>query len=503
MENYFAAKAKTDQHLEDSEKKIDDALSDLREKGQALIARHDSILKRKRYLNEKDGESHVRGADMMKLNVGGKTMKIRRDTLSIIKGSRLENLFSGAWDERLLRDENSSIFMDIDPVIFNKIIEYLYLVKTVRAREEVDDLFPELPEVHPDQKSVFDAYIKFFRLRGGPIVEDDIDATIDINVSTTSCATQSSVESTHSKHEHVLDSLKKEEETLVAFEENLRKMEKKLEVEEDFFAFFTDARETGGEYVSVYSCDDKDGEGSLETRTGSDEEAVDSESTLVKLWLDGEIITVKHSTLCIYKQSLLAKLFSNEEWIKEHMFKNESGEGVIIVEQPPTIFKAIISKLRLCAMLRPNDEFPDIVLSSKEDMKMLDRVESLLLFGYNSTGVDIDARNISTRKWNPLVQCTNHSGTHSAADRRRWLMENKNLTLKEAEERVMQEFPEDFSHTSVFTKPKRWNPLVHCTDDSGTYSAADRRQWLMENKNLTLEEAEERVMQVFPDVFGI
>ena len=62
-------------------------------------------------------------------NVRGTELFARRDTLTVVKGSRLEALFSGRWKNQLLRDESGRVFMDVDPSMFKKILEYLYMVK--------------------------------------------------------------------------------------------------------------------------------------------------------------------------------------------------------------------------------------------------------------------------------------------------------------------------------------------------------------------------------------
>ena len=51
-------------------------------------------------------------------------------------------------------------------------------------------------------------------------------------------------------------------------------------------------------------------------------------------------------------------------------------------------------------------------------------------------------------------------------------------------------------------EPKKWNPNAICTDEkSGSNSAADDAAWLLKNKEYSLESAQERVMEEFPDEF--
>ena len=66
------------------------------------------------------------------LNVRGTELFARRDTLTVVEGSPLGALFSGRWQNQLLRDESGRVFMDIDPSMFKKILEYLFMVKIAR-----------------------------------------------------------------------------------------------------------------------------------------------------------------------------------------------------------------------------------------------------------------------------------------------------------------------------------------------------------------------------------
>ena len=93
-------------------------------------------------------------------------MHILRGTLTLVKGSRLEALFSGRWESKLLRDDEGSVFLDLDPVFFKKIVRYLYSIK---VREDSSDFLAdevELPKFNnAHDQEVFDVYVDFFRLK--------------------------------------------------------------------------------------------------------------------------------------------------------------------------------------------------------------------------------------------------------------------------------------------------------------------------------------------------
>eukprot|EP01112_Ceratiomyxa_fruticulosa_P004997 TRINITY_DN1555_c1_g2_i1.p1 TRINITY_DN1555_c1_g2~~TRINITY_DN1555_c1_g2_i1.p1 ORF type:complete len:332 (+),score=78.00 TRINITY_DN1555_c1_g2_i1:136-1131(+) len=64
--------------------------------------------------------------DVLTLNVGGKKTTIKRSTLTQVKGSLLDTIFSSSyWEEKLDRDKEGHIFLDFDPHLFGKIIGYL------------------------------------------------------------------------------------------------------------------------------------------------------------------------------------------------------------------------------------------------------------------------------------------------------------------------------------------------------------------------------------------
>uniref|UniRef100_A0A7S2HRP4 TLDc domain-containing protein n=1 Tax=Zooxanthella nutricula TaxID=1333877 RepID=A0A7S2HRP4_9DINO len=64
--------------------------------------------------------------DVLRLNVGGCTdFATTRRTLTCLLDSRLAELFSGRWDAALPRDADGRIFLDLDPVQFRAILDWL------------------------------------------------------------------------------------------------------------------------------------------------------------------------------------------------------------------------------------------------------------------------------------------------------------------------------------------------------------------------------------------
>ena len=126
-------KTNTNQHaastaLEELDQKLGSSLKKIFD----LKNRHKDIIDRQDTLAYKNGGEHANPSDIICLNVRNTELFARRDTLTVVKGSRLEALFSGRWQNQLLRDESGRVFMDIDPSMFKKILEYLYMVKIAR-----------------------------------------------------------------------------------------------------------------------------------------------------------------------------------------------------------------------------------------------------------------------------------------------------------------------------------------------------------------------------------
>jgi predicted RNase H-like nuclease (RuvC/YqgF family) len=54
---------------------------------------------------------------IVNLNVGGEKMETSKATLTLIEGSLLAIMFSGKWEDKLIKDKNGCIFLDYDPVV--------------------------------------------------------------------------------------------------------------------------------------------------------------------------------------------------------------------------------------------------------------------------------------------------------------------------------------------------------------------------------------------------
>ncbi|CAF4266595.1 unnamed protein product [Rotaria sp. Silwood2] len=75
---------------------------------------------------------------IVKLNVGGEAMTTSRATLTLDEGSLLATMFSGKWDNKLMKDTDGCIFLDYDPVRFidSKQSTITSVAKVVQSEEE-------------------------------------------------------------------------------------------------------------------------------------------------------------------------------------------------------------------------------------------------------------------------------------------------------------------------------------------------------------------------------
>lgn len=54
---------------------------------------------------------------MVRINVGGEKMMTSRSTLTLIPGTLLSTMFSGKWEKDLIKDDEGSCFLDLDPTV--------------------------------------------------------------------------------------------------------------------------------------------------------------------------------------------------------------------------------------------------------------------------------------------------------------------------------------------------------------------------------------------------
>ena len=358
MNKYNVAKKLTNQKLHALEAHI----ITIRQRSENIMQRHSDLLKRKRDLTQCNGGSDIKGSDKIHLNVGGTQMHALRETLTKIKGSRLEALFSGRWEDKLLRDEQGRVFLDMDVRYFKKIMDHLHSMKTSKEGNDDEILnWPRLSDKH--EQNILDLYIDLFHLRkAGNSNNSHQPSSLDKATNSNNDEGESYVD--------LPEAVENEAKELDEVEKTLDDMEKELEEEEEFVSFFTTtiSQDQGSEKGSDDDSDDGISFASLTSDLGSIVSSTCQQksnhditrSPIVNLWIDGEIISVQRSTLCIHKDSYLAENFNDVAWVKKHTVTTEDGTKVVLMGYS-SVMLSIINRLRLRSMMVPEDKLPNIL----------------------------------------------------------------------------------------------------------------------------------------------
>ena len=138
--------------LDDEEKRLRDRLQKLEEDKLKSAAA--------------SGNTDVSDDDLIEINAGGRIVAAKRGTLTQIKGTRLEALFSGRWDKKLPRDSNGRIFLDVNPECFQAILDYLN--ELAISSEDNPPEAPTVDDEHHEQH--FRYQLELFGLSNHPAV---------------------------------------------------------------------------------------------------------------------------------------------------------------------------------------------------------------------------------------------------------------------------------------------------------------------------------------------
>jgi hypothetical protein len=122
----------------------------LQERMSRLINKKDEIAK-------ENGNIEVTNEDLVEVNAGGEIVVAKRSTLTQIRGSEFEAIFSGRWDKKILRDNHGRIFLDVNPTCFRAIVDYLN--ETLISSE---DSPPSPPSVDEEFKHILRHQLDLF-----------------------------------------------------------------------------------------------------------------------------------------------------------------------------------------------------------------------------------------------------------------------------------------------------------------------------------------------------
>lgn len=237
MDKYVSAKKLTNQKFK----------SIRHERGQKLTQRHSDLLDRQRNLTQQNGgSSDIKESDKIQLNVGGTEIIALREILTTIKGSRLEALFCGRWEDSLLRDQKGRVFMDLDSHYFKKIIEHLHLLMETSKSGDEEEV-PNWPTLtNKIEQKTLDLYIDLLRLR-----VDNNEKKRSANQPMVESPNNSNSGRTESYQDSLHAAVKNEVRQLDEAEKNLDKMEEEIKEEEEFVSFFTTSNPPTQAQVSI------------------------------------------------------------------------------------------------------------------------------------------------------------------------------------------------------------------------------------------------------------
>eukprot|EP00957_Ditylum_brightwellii_P209581 15362331-Ditylum_brightwellii.AAC.1 len=226
---------------------------------------------KKATLAEKHGDTKVDEDDVIQINVGCKGITARRETLIYKKGTMIEALFSGRWDKEIQRDAFDQIFLDVNPECFQRIINYLSMLKS-----SLEEDLSQYLQVDKDLQLIFDHTMTYFGIEHPPSSTESSGTTRD---PTTNSAferkpTVKSTWETMTFDEFPIilkNNMHQEQKAMINAKEELERIKKNLEKEEDFV-----------QQTSAQSLSD-----------------------VVSFDVRGTLMTVKRSTLRIFKDSQL------------------------------------------------------------------------------------------------------------------------------------------------------------------------------------------------------
>mmetsp|Transcript_43239 Transcript_43239/g.90853 ORF Transcript_43239/g.90853 Transcript_43239/m.90853 type:complete len:233 (-) Transcript_43239:515-1213(-) len=148
------------------EREYDAQLKELNRKETLLVKRLDELNKKKVETAQANGNEDAAGEDLVEVDAGGKIIAAKRSTLTQLTGTRMEGLFSGRWDETVLKDRQGRIFLDVNPLCFQAIVDYLN-EKLISS----EDNPPALPTIDTEYTQILKHQLELFGLSSVPMVE--------------------------------------------------------------------------------------------------------------------------------------------------------------------------------------------------------------------------------------------------------------------------------------------------------------------------------------------
>ncbi len=141
----------------------------LQEKEDQLLERLSKLEEEKVKTAAANGSVDVSDDDFLEINAGGKIIAVKRATLTQLHGTRMEAVFSGRWDEKLIRDGSGRIFLDVNGDCFQALVDYLHEL-AISSEDEP----PERPYVDDELQHILAHQMDLFGLATIPQIESNI-----------------------------------------------------------------------------------------------------------------------------------------------------------------------------------------------------------------------------------------------------------------------------------------------------------------------------------------
>ena len=154
-------------------------ISNLQDTEQHLLDRLRKLDEEKFQTATVNGNVDISNDDLLEINAGGKIIAVKRGTLTKMHGTRMEAMFSGRWDKKLIRDGSGRLFLDFNGDCFQAIVDYLNELAI-----SCEDEPPERPCVDDELQHILEHQLNLFGL---DTILLDIDSNIikkhaDVNV---------------------------------------------------------------------------------------------------------------------------------------------------------------------------------------------------------------------------------------------------------------------------------------------------------------------------------
>lgn len=321
--------------------------AELRNKHLELEARKKALAGKREALMAENGGTNLKGTDRIKLNVGGERVTTTRETLTFFSATRLAALFSGRWENKLQRDRKGRIFLDVNPTVFKKLVDFHQFAKIASPDDP-----PPRPTAPDDLAAVLAAQLDFFGLTD-VVAPAAVPIAVVDTMTLSAAADAAAVEVGDGATVELPDSeegvRKRADNLAAAVVTSLTAECRALNAALDEQARDEEAHAREHDFISFFMGETKD---------------------VVDLDVTGERISVKRATLRMCADSPLARKFDDEVWaqVRSASPGDDSDDDCVQIDFSAYCFGKVVDHLRLLALV-DLDRTPEGDASSSSSSK--------------------------------------------------------------------------------------------------------------------------------------